>query len=150
MCICAINLNEYLSYFCVGISLYLLLNRTCEHYEDVTVCWLTKNTTTSNYRLNNKTFLISFKIVLMWYWCAQMSCCFSKYKHIIYKLHNCSKHILLLWHEFHIIITVHLHESNETKLNQLMHKLSHLYCSVLIICPYICFGPWSIIRGSCP
>jgi hypothetical protein len=23
------------------------------------------------------------------------------------------------------------------KLNQLMHKLSHLYCSVLIICPYI-------------
>jgi uncharacterized OsmC-like protein len=35
---------------------------------------------------------------------------------------------------FHIIITVHLHESNEKKLNQLMHKLSHLYCSVLITC----------------
>ena len=35
--------------------------------------------------------------------------------------------------KFHIIITVHLHESNETKLNQLMHKLSHLYCSVLIM-----------------
>jgi uncharacterized OsmC-like protein len=34
---------------------------------------------------------------------------------------------------FHIIITVHLHESNETKLDQLMHKLSHLYCSVLLI-----------------
>jgi hypothetical protein len=35
--------------------------------------------------------------------------------------------------QFHIINTVHLHESNETKLNQLMHELSHLYCSVLIM-----------------
>jgi uncharacterized OsmC-like protein len=34
---------------------------------------------------------------------------------------------------FHIIITVYLHESNKTKLNQLMHKLSHLYCSLSII-----------------
>jgi len=43
MRIYATHFNDYLSYFCIRISLYLVLNNPSEYDERVTEYWLTRN-----------------------------------------------------------------------------------------------------------
>jgi len=45
MRIYATHFNDYLSYFCIRISLYLVLHNTSEYDEHVTEYWLTRNWT---------------------------------------------------------------------------------------------------------